>query len=205
MAGRRGRPRDTAARARILEVAGERFIRDGYSATTMAGIAEAAGVAVQTLYVAFGSKVGVLSAVHDVTLAGDDDPVPLLEREWVHALAGSPTVEQAWGSVVEHLPVTTVRVAPIYAAIQAAAGDPEVADLLADLRGQRLRFSQELAGRLLNLPGVRESAGPDRLADVLYAVICPETYALFVTERHWSIDQWRCWIHATVLRDLIPE
>lgn len=204
MAGRRGRPRDTAARERILEVAGERFIRDGYSATTMTGLAEAAGVAVQTLYLAFTSKVGVLSAVHDVTLAGDDEPVPLLERGWARDLADAPTIEQAWDSVAEHQPRTTVRVAPIYAVIQAASADPEVAMLLSDLRAQRYRFSQEMAARLLTVPGAREAADVDRVADVLYAVICPETYALFVIERHWTVDQWRGWVHATVLRELIP-
>lgn len=202
MAGRRGRPRDAAARARILGAGAELFVRDGYPATTMTGLAAAAGVAVQTLYLAFSSKVGVLSAVHDVTLAGDDDPIPLLEREWARAAAQAPTIDQAWCTVVEHLPPTTVRIAPIYAAIQAASADPEVAELLTGLRAQRHRFSQELAARLLALPGACAQADTDRVADVLYAVICPETYALFVTERRWPLEQWRGWIRATVLGEL---
>ncbi|HEY4419314.1 MAG TPA: helix-turn-helix domain-containing protein, partial [Pseudonocardia sp.] len=52
--------RAMATRARIIEAAGPLFVRDGYLETTMAGIARAAGVAVQTLYLSFGSKVAVL-------------------------------------------------------------------------------------------------------------------------------------------------
>lgn len=203
MAARRGRPKDTEARARILAAAGDQFLADGYTATTMTGIARAAGVAVQTLYLAFGSKVGLLSAVHDVTLAGDDDPVPLLERDWVLTVAQAPSITDAWAAVVEHQPPTTVRVAPVYAAIQAAAADPEVAALLTDLRAQRLRFSQELAGRLLALPGARGPGAVDRVADLLYATICPETYSLFVTERGWSVEAWRSWIDTTLRPELI--
>ena len=202
MAERRGRPRDTAARARILVAAGRQLVADGYATMTMSGIATEAGVAVQTLYVAYGSKAGVVSAVHDRTLVGDDAPVPLLERDWVARLAEMPTVVEAWASVVEHLSPTTVRVAPVHTAIHAASADPEMGALLRDLRSQRHEFGRELATRLLALPGARGGEAVDRVADVLYAVVGPETHDLFVTQRGWSVEEWRGWVHDTVLREL---
>ena len=49
--------------------------------------AEAAQVSPATVELVFGTKAALLDAVVDVALAGDDEPVPVLERGWVHALA----------------------------------------------------------------------------------------------------------------------
>lgn len=190
------------ARQRILAAASKQFVDDGFTTTTMTGIANEADVAVQTLYHAFGSKVGLLAAVHDVALAGDDEPVPVLERDWVLKLVESPTVADGWARVVEHQSPMTVRVASVYAAIQGAAADPAAAELLVRLRAQRYQHCQEVAAQLLVLPGASDDADVELIADVLYALICPESYALFVTERDWSIDRWRSWIHDTVLNQL---
>lgn len=202
MSERRGRPRDTAARRRILVAAERQLVSDGYATMTMSGMATEAGVAVQTLYLAYGSKVGVVSAVHDRTLAGDDAPVPLLERDWMARLAGMPTVDEAWALVMTHLSSTTVRVAPVHTAIQAASADPEVGALLTDLRAQRHEFSRELAARLLTLPGARGAQVTDRVVDVIYALVGPETHDLFVTQRGWSVEEWRRWVHDAVLDEL---
>src|SRR5437763_16336971 len=86
--GRHARSR--ATRARIVEAATRVFVRDGYLTTTMAAIAAEAGVAVQSLYLGFGSKLGILSAAFDVAVVGDVEPVPLLERPWVRELAACP-------------------------------------------------------------------------------------------------------------------
>lgn len=202
MTARRGRPRDNAARKRILTAASKQFVDNGFTTTTMTGIASEADVAVQTLYHAFGSKVGLLSAVHDVALAGDDEPVPVLERDWVLKLVELPTVADGWAWAVDHQLPMTVRVASVYAAIQGAAADPAAAELLARLRAERSQHCHEVAALLVALPGVNDDADVESIADVLYALICPESYALFVTERGWSIDRWRSWIHDTVLNQL---
>ena len=66
----KGRPRDEAARERIVRAATELFVRDGYVATTIGAIAEQAQVAVKTIYAAYGNKLGVLSAAHDPRCPG---------------------------------------------------------------------------------------------------------------------------------------
>jgi len=83
--------RSRATRARILDAANPLFLREGYLTTTTGAIAVAAGVSVQTLYMGFGSKLGILSAALDVAIAGDHEPVPLLDRAWVRELAEAPT------------------------------------------------------------------------------------------------------------------
>src|SRR5579884_93912 len=71
---------------RVVEAAEGLFLERGYLATTMGDIAAAAGVAVQTLYLALGSKMAILGAVLDRAVAGDDEPVPVLQRQWVKTL-----------------------------------------------------------------------------------------------------------------------
>src|SRR5919199_319528 len=83
--GRRRRSAQT--RAAILEAAGALFAERGYAATTIEAIAAAADVAVETVYARFGNKRAILAAYIDVSVVGDDEPVPLLEREEVRAIA----------------------------------------------------------------------------------------------------------------------
>lgn len=197
------RRRGAATRERIITAATALFSRDGYLTTTMGDIAAEAGVAVQTLYLAYGSKVGILSAAHDVAIVGDEDPVPLLERDWAQQLPHTASVTAGWEQALEHLWRSTERVAPIYTAIVSAAADPDVAELSATLRQQRHRSSQAIAEVLLALPGAAPDADAGRVADILYATLTAETYTLLVTERGWPVEQWRQWVHDIVARELI--
>src|SRR5690242_4957614 len=70
-------------RAVILDAAAALFVSPGYAATPLTAVAAQAGVAVQTVYKIFGSKKALLSALVDVTVAGDDEPVPLPARDFV--------------------------------------------------------------------------------------------------------------------------
>jgi AcrR family transcriptional regulator len=70
-----------ATRRRILEAAETLFTRDGYATTTIAAIADQADVAVQTIYAVFGTKRAVLSELLAVRVVGDDDTIPLKDRD----------------------------------------------------------------------------------------------------------------------------
>ncbi|MFD0430969.1 TetR/AcrR family transcriptional regulator [Streptomyces zhihengii] len=70
-------------RNRMLEAAMSLFVEHGYGATTIDSIAREAKVAVQTIYFSFGSKQQILKELIDVHIAGDEDPVPTLERPHV--------------------------------------------------------------------------------------------------------------------------
>src|SRR5438128_6263414 len=78
----RRREQAAATRREILEAAQRLFERDGYAATTMAAIATEAGVALKTIYVAFETKSGVLRALWNLLLRGDEDDAPVAERDW---------------------------------------------------------------------------------------------------------------------------
>ena len=199
---RRGRPRNDEARAQVVRTATELFIRRGYVATTLTDIAAGAGVAVQTIYSTYSSKVGVLAAAHDVALAGDDEPIPLADRAWFGELAARATARDAWHVALAEMHLRTARVAPLYRVMLAAEADADVAALMETLRSQRNTFSHLLVDQILSRPGA-EHADRERLAAVIYAVESVETYTLFVTEAGWTLQQWRDWVHTTVERELV--
>jgi len=77
----RRREQAATTRRRILEAAQRLFQRQGYAPTTMAAIAREAGVAGKTVYLAFETKSGVLRALWNFLLRGDQDDVPIDQRE----------------------------------------------------------------------------------------------------------------------------
>ena len=54
----------------------------------------AAGVSVDTVYKAFGTKAVLTKHVYDVALAGDDEPIPLRERPEFRAIVAEPDPRQ---------------------------------------------------------------------------------------------------------------
>ena len=74
-------------RRKIRTAAQELFEQQGYAATTINQIAERADVAWQTVYSVFKNKPAILSEIFDVTVAGDDDPIPMAERPFVRQIA----------------------------------------------------------------------------------------------------------------------
>src|SRR5215467_2384051 len=76
----RRREQAAGTRREILEAAQRLFERQGYASTTMAAIAAEAGVALKTVYVAFETKSGVLRALWNLLLRGDEESVPVADR-----------------------------------------------------------------------------------------------------------------------------
>ena len=86
--------RESAARNRaaVLAACRELLFRDGYHRMTVRSVAEQAGVSPETIYKAFGGKPGLMKALWDVTLAGDDEPVAIADRPQMREVrsAGEP-------------------------------------------------------------------------------------------------------------------
>ena len=91
--GRDARPRPARRSGRCSRAAHDLFVERGYGATTIADIAEAAGVSVPTVYAGFGTKADLLRRAIEVAMAGDDDPIPVADRpthQWVVATDDGP-------------------------------------------------------------------------------------------------------------------
>src|SRR6266496_4226329 len=122
------RPKAQATRRRILDAARGLFVERGYVATTIEAIASQAGVAVPTVYLAFGTKRALLVELLDIAAVGDDEPVAVLERPWVDQLRHDPDPQgqlRRWVHGSRHI---LARVAALWEVARNAAGaDPDIA------------------------------------------------------------------------------
>ena len=90
-------------RRAVLDAAHRLFVERGYSATAVAEIAAAAGVSVETVYKAFGNKPALVKAVFDVLVVGDDDDVPMMQREFVQRNIAEPDPRRKLQDYGDHL------------------------------------------------------------------------------------------------------
>ena len=182
----------------IVETATRLFTKQGYQTTSVAQIAEQAGVAVQTLYNSIGAKRDVLSMVLDFAAAGEHAPVPV--PTFMQARAEPETdprriIEQ----LVEFWSSALARTAPIFRVIrQAAALDPEVADFERRRAEQRLHNYGRAAHLLALRGGLRPNLGEDEAAAIIFTVGHPDAYRFLVAEQGWTVDRWAAWVRQTL-------
>ncbi len=187
---------------KVLAAATRLFYEQGYLVTTMADIAGHAGVAVQTLYLGFGSKVELLAAVHDVALVADDEPVSLLERPWRAELRAEADGPSAIRLLMAQQRNMLERTARLYGVIAAAAADPEVLDLYERMREQRAVTWRAVAADLAAKKGFNAAVPVERAADLLYTVTSPELFGLLTTDRGWTASDATDWMTTILIGQL---
>lgn len=204
--GRRQRSaRET--RRRIVASAHDLFVEQGYGATTIQQIAERADVAWQTVYSVFGNKVAVLSAVFDVAVGGDDEPVRVMDRPFAQTIRETVDPVEKIRLHARHMRETYPRIAGITGVIEAAAGvDPEIAVLWQKLQDQR-RYGMGLAAVDI-LAAARARGRPvkvedEHAGDIVWFLTGPWAYRAFVIDRGWSLDQYEDWMARTAADQLI--
>ncbi|HEX8006997.1 MAG TPA: helix-turn-helix domain-containing protein [Trebonia sp.] len=186
-------------RRRILQAAHELFVDQGYGATTLQGIAERAGVAVQTIYFAFGNKPSLLKELVDVTIAGDDEPVPTMQRRWFLDALAADTAEAELRAHVHGTCQILQRVATIIDVLRAAgAQDPNLASMWQQDTDPRLQVHTAAARSLMAKPGARAHLSIEHAADVLFGLLSPELYLLFVRDRGWTPERFEQWAYDTL-------
>ena len=199
--GRRERARQT--RDQITDIARELFLSGGYADTTVAAIAAAARVSVETIYKSFGGKPGLVRAIVDKGLAGEG-PIPA-ERRSDHIRDTEPDprhILTAWGAFTAEL---APRVAPILTlARDAAASDPEVAALLDEISAGRLERMTVNARGLLQAGHLRPGITAEQAADIMWAYSSQELYELLVIRRQWPAERYGQFVAQALIAALLP-
>ena len=191
-------------RRAILDAAADLFVDPGYAATPLTAIAAKSGVAVQTLYKIFGSKQALLSALVDVTVAGDDEPVPLADRQFVAEIRASTNARAMLGRYAQHLIETHARQAQVMLALAAAAtADPEAASIWRKNLDDRRNGTALFAADLASTGEIRPDHTVDAVADVLWLAMDVRNYDWLVRQRGWSPERFERWYVDTVAAALL--
>lgn len=201
---RRDQARTRLARAAVVDAARTLFLERGYGATTVESISERADVPPATVYRLFSSKRGILKALLDVSIVGDDEDVPMGERPEIRSLLAGPDPKGQLAGFVKVTVQVNTRVAPLYRVLLgAASADPDAAALLDELTRQRQQGQRAIARSLARARALRPELRERDAADVIHALLSPELYRLLVVDSGWKAERYEWWLTSTLVEQLL--
>jgi AcrR family transcriptional regulator len=193
-----------ATRRAVLEAAERLFVRRGYPATTMEQIAAEAGVALKTVYVAFATKSGLLRALWDLRLKGDQDEAAVAERPWYREVVEEPDPERQLRRNARNARVVKQRIGGVLKVLRSAAPVDPDAGALWELIGSDFYDNQRVIVASLHARGaLRPGLEVDRATDVLWTLNHPDVWLLLVGERGWTPEHWERWFADTACAQLL--
>jgi AcrR family transcriptional regulator len=192
----------------VAEAAAALFTEHGYAATTLQAIADAAGVHVQTIYQAFGTKVGVLAETAAMLVAGPDEEssTPPAERQWVRELFAEPDAARQLAMYASHMRTVSERYLGLLDILRTtAAVDPEVAAFLQFAEQGRYDGPSHITPTLLAKGVLRPGLSAQRAADVMYALTSYDVYRSLIIDRAWSGHDAEQWVAEALVAALLPQ
>ncbi|MET9244845.1 TetR/AcrR family transcriptional regulator [Nonomuraea sp. NPDC003709] len=194
-----------ATRRRIIAAATELFVTHGYGGTRLDQVAEQSGVAIQTVYFHFGNKHTLLKEALDVAAAGDDEPVPLLDRPWLIPIRQEPDPRQIIRMWLANSRSILERAAPLMRVVRGATGtDPELAAQW-HIKQQQTRAAYAVLVQLLNDRGALNPALTlDHARDVAFVLANIDSYLGYSDICGWTFDQWQHQTTQVLIAALLP-
>lgn len=192
-------------REAIRRAAHDLFLADGYAATAITGIAAEAEVAPQTIYSQFGTKAAIVKDLLDVSIAGDDEPVPVAGRPWFQRVFD----EDIDGH--ERLRRYASAARRIYAGAgstyeiirRGADGDADLAEIWStNQRARRMVLGQILDAALADTD-LRPGVGREEAVDRLWVVHGPEVFHMLTVDCGWSADRYEAWLADTMCEQVL--
>lgn len=193
-------------RRAILAAARRLFIERGYNATTMAAVAEAAGVALDTVYASIGPKPVLFRLLVESAISGKDEAVPALDRDYVRAMQAEPDARRKLALYAQAVRQIQERLAPLFNVLQeAASSDAELAAVWNDIGERRARNMRLLVADLVKTAELRPDLSEQEAADILWTMNSSEFYALMVHQRQWDPSRFEDWLASAWARLLLGD
>ena len=192
-------------RRAIVTAAHDLFLAQGYAATTIDGIAEAAHVSRRTVFNSVGGKVALLKLALDWAIVGDDEPIALIDRPAIKAILAEPDPRKALILWVQTVTDVAARTAPLGEVLIAAADiDPAAAQLLAEASRNRLLGATLFIRYLASLDGLAVGITEQHAAELCWALTDGHLYRLLVAQRSWSTADFSRWLSGSLATALLP-
>jgi AcrR family transcriptional regulator len=193
-------------RRTILEAALPLFLERGYAGTSLNDIAGAAGVALKTVQAVFGTKATLLSDLWDVSVVGDDEAIPVAERDWFKETLDEPDARRQLQLFLQHVDRIKRRVGALTEVVRRAAqGDPEIGALWQLIQDQFIADQRLVMQRLADKGVLREGLDAAEAAEILGILNHPTVYYLAVIERGWSEERFERWLVDALTQQLLRE
>jgi AcrR family transcriptional regulator len=200
----RRRAQAAETRRQILEAAQRLFEQQGYAATTMAAIADEAGVALKTVYVAFETKSGVLRALWHLLLRGDEDAAPVGERAWYREILDEPDPGRQLRLSARNSRAVKERAGTMLGVIRSAASvDADIAALWGRIQSEFHDNQCAIVESLQAKRALRRGLDVAGATDILWTLNHPDVWLLLVGERGWTPERWERWFGETICAQLL--
>ena len=197
--------RSAETRRGILDAARELILEGGYRATTLAAIADRAGVNVDTVYQLVGRKPILLRELIGQAISGTDRAVVAEERDYVQEIRATADPVDKLTIYARAVRDIQQRMAPLYLALRdAASTEPEAEEVWNDIGERRAANMRKLVLDLKNAGGLRSELTVGEAADVVWATNSAELYVLLTVDRGWSPRRYEGWLADTWCRLLLP-
>lgn len=188
---RQAQARET--RTEIVRAACRLFVEQGYGRTTVAEVAAAAGVSVETVYGAFGNKATLLHKAWDLTIGGDDEDIVFHERPEVVAIREEPDLARRLRLHAAFATETFERIAPFQLMVQSAAGaDAAAAEMLEEIGRQRLGGMTVMAAEAAKTGQL--AVTEEECRDVLWSMTDGMSWHRLVNQRGWTSERFAAWL-----------
>jgi AcrR family transcriptional regulator len=193
-------------RARVIAAARDAFLADGYAGTTVRAVASAAGVSVATVEQAFGTKAELLRQVIDVAIAGDDEPIGVLQRGPAAEAGRAGTASDFLHAVAAILTAGQQRSARlVVVAAEAAAADVGLRPVVAQRLELRAVTAAWIVDGVVRRRPLRPDLAGDHAVDTVWLLMDPVVFCRLTEDRGWSAEHYQEWFADSVQRLLLPQ
>lgn len=190
-------------RRRLLESAEAEFRTRGYPGATIPAIAARAGVSVPWVEREFRTKAALFKTVLDIAIAGDDEPVAVLDRPWAREVESTADPTAFIELVCAKIAETSARASGlVLAALEGAAADPALRPLARQLKAQRLVTATWIVERIAERSRLRVTR--ERAVDTTWLLMDPAVFCRLTADRQWSRPAFEGWLRECLVRLLLP-
>jgi AcrR family transcriptional regulator len=185
-------------RNRLLQAAEKEFPVHGYAGTTVTRLAATAGVSVQTLYLAWGSKRALLRGYMEHALSGGAGSPEDAARRFAGLSPRERLAELA--ALVTEIAERAATGWSLYR--DASAVDPEIAADWNELQLLRHRLISRVLGDI-PVSAIAEGLTMKSAVDTAWTIASPESYDLLVHRLGYQLNEFHDWMKQNLITAIL--